>query len=246
MKQNIFVIGDIHGEYAMLEKMLAFWNPQDQQLLFIGDLIDRGKDPAKCLTLVQKLVEEEGAICLKGNHENMLLNFLSDPETYVANYFINGGMTTLETLLKEEIQNKSPKKMAQEIEKKHRDLIQMIKQLPLYFEWNQYVFVHAGVDLSKQYWKDTDSHDFLWIREPFHQQKNHTGKTIVFGHTPTFLLHGDQANSQIWQQDDKIGIDGGAVFGGTLHGIVFDKTGMKHHYGVRKNEQDEITSEIYL
>ncbi|WP_410471122.1 signal peptidase II, partial [Enterococcus faecium] len=40
---------------------------------------------------------------------------------------------------------------------------------PLYYEWENYLFVHAGVDLTKKDWRKTSLRDFIWIREPFHE-----------------------------------------------------------------------------
>ena len=71
-------------------------------------------------------------------------------------------------------------------------------------------------------WHDTSDYQKVWLRGPFHEGKNHTGKTIVFGHTPTFyLFKGQPGNSQLWlTEDGKIGMDGGAVYGGVLHGVI--------------------------
>lgn len=40
------------------------------------------------------------------------------------------------------------------------------------------------------------------------------------------MLYGDMQTTALWQSDGKIGIDGGAVFGGSLHGVVFNQTGI--------------------
>lgn len=34
MKEQRFVIGDVHGEYEMLEKLLTFWDESQQDLIF--------------------------------------------------------------------------------------------------------------------------------------------------------------------------------------------------------------------
>ena len=246
MKEQLFVIGDVHGEIGMLRKLLEFWEPSSQRLIFIGDIIDRGENPKECLEVVQQLIKEEEAICLAGNHEDLLFNFLSNPQKYGPNYFLNGGWKTVETLLEEPITNKNPLEMVRQIKDRYPELVPFLKFLPYHYEWDSYLFVHAGVDLTKDHWQETNPSDFLWIREEFHKGKNHTGKKIVFGHTPTFLLHQDQTESQLWMEDDKIGIDGGAVFGGTLHGIVFDKHGMVHRYGIKKDDSNELITEVYL
>lgn len=46
------------------------------------------------------------------------------------------------------------------------------------------LFVHAGINQSLPDWRDSFEEDFLWNRRMF-SQNNETGKTIVFGHTPT-------------------------------------------------------------
>lgn len=75
MKQDVFVIGDIHGEITLFKEMLKHWDEKTQQLVLIGDLGDRGGNPKECFQLGYQLVNEKGAVCLKGNHEDMLLRF---------------------------------------------------------------------------------------------------------------------------------------------------------------------------
>lgn len=241
MKKQLFVIGDVHGEYGMLTKLLEKWDKETQTLLFIGDLADRGPDSKACFELVYELVTAGDAICLTGNHEQILLRFLNQPDAHYGNYLINGGASTISTLLPGSIQNQyQPSEIAEKIKDHYPDIIAFISSLPLYFEWQHFLFVHAGVDLSLPNWKETLAKDFYWIREPFHQGKNDTGKVIVFGHTPTPVLHQDDNNYDIWESDHKIGIDGGAVYGGILHGLVFDPTNVIAHYGVqKKNDSPE-------
>jgi Calcineurin-like phosphoesterase len=70
------VIGDIHGMAVKLENLLVqidMWcaanaGAELRQLIFLGDYIDRGPDSREVLQIVQRL-QAEGAICLRGNHE---------------------------------------------------------------------------------------------------------------------------------------------------------------------------------
>jgi len=68
-----YVIGDVHGMYdtllALLEKI-----PKDAKVIFVGDLIDRGKDSAKVI----KLVRDSGYKVVLGNHEDTLIRFFND------------------------------------------------------------------------------------------------------------------------------------------------------------------------
>src|SRR5713226_6588956 len=77
-----FVIGDIHGRCAQLLTLLDML-PRDEsadKLVFLGDLIDRGPDVPGSVEYVLNLCREdpEKVICLRGNHEQMLLDFLDE------------------------------------------------------------------------------------------------------------------------------------------------------------------------
>ena len=155
------------------------------------------------------------------------MQFLQSPEDWYEPYLRNGGKETFDSLLHPgSTEEYSPTEIALMIRSRYGELIDFLCERPLYYEWHNYLFVHAGVDLTKKDWHDTNPHDFIWIREPFHEGKNNTGKTIVFGHTVTPMLHGDMETTDLWIHDKKIGIDGGAVFGGSMHGVVFDETGI--------------------
>ncbi|KFN91265.1 serine/threonine protein phosphatase [Tetragenococcus muriaticus PMC-11-5] len=159
--------------------------------------------------------------------KSIFYKFLNSPEEWYQAYVQNGGKETMESLLFQGCcEEFSPTEIAMTIRSYYSSLIQFLVERPLYFEWKDYLFVHAGVDLSKSDWKQTNPSDFLWIREPFHRGNNHTGKTIVFGHTITPLLYGDMQTTKLWFSDQKIGIDGGAVFGGSVHGVIFDSNGI--------------------
>src|ERR1700731_4877184 len=98
------VIGDIHGMAAKLENLLGqidTWCAANaraalRQLIFLGDYIDRGPDSRQVLRIVQRL-QAEGAICLRGNHEELMLR-ATESERGLPNVLANGGDTTTSTL----------------------------------------------------------------------------------------------------------------------------------------------------
>ena len=63
-----YVMTDIHGR---LEDLLRLMDqiPPGSKLIFLGDYIDRGSQSAEVVAYVRSL---EGAICLRGNHEDMM------------------------------------------------------------------------------------------------------------------------------------------------------------------------------
>ena len=44
VKDEVFVVGDVHGEITLLKKLLEKLDREKQQLIFIGDLGDRGEN----------------------------------------------------------------------------------------------------------------------------------------------------------------------------------------------------------
>ncbi|WP_155962038.1 metallophosphoesterase [Streptococcus ruminantium] len=233
MKKEYFVVGDVHGKYELLCDILKKWVQGKQQLIFLGDLIDRGENSKACLELAWQLVREKGAICLVGNHERMLLAWLRDPIGRYDHYRRNGGDTTINSLLGRALDAPVDGVIAaHQVMEQYGDLIDFIKSCPYHLETERYIFVHAGVDLTLSDWRETNNHDKVWLRKPFHEAENTTGKLIIFGHTPVYNLY--QTNlriSQIWTSPDgKMGIDGGAVYGGVLHGVVLDSIGLVRDY----------------
>ncbi|MFZ2505328.1 MAG: metallophosphoesterase, partial [Trichococcus flocculiformis] len=54
MKDEVFVVGDVHGEITLLKKLLEKWDREKQQLIFIGDLGDRGENSKACFLLAKE------------------------------------------------------------------------------------------------------------------------------------------------------------------------------------------------
>ena len=76
-----FVVGDVHGEFPTLERLLAQveFAPERDRLFALGDLVDRGPRSIDALAWM-----ETGRIALsvRGNHEQMLLERIELAETY--------------------------------------------------------------------------------------------------------------------------------------------------------------------
>lgn len=72
--RNIWVVGDLHGCYSLLEQKLAAleFDKQQDLLISVGDLTDRGSENIACLTLIT----EPWFRAIRGNHEEMMLDAL--------------------------------------------------------------------------------------------------------------------------------------------------------------------------
>ncbi|WP_172370984.1 metallophosphoesterase family protein [Sporosarcina jiandibaonis] len=218
--KRILAISDIHGEIELFERLLSDVNydSSHDQLILLGDYVDRGPNSKKVLDKVIEL-ESEGAFVLKGNHEDMMIKALTTDEERPWKNWVNrnGGRTTLESygftpsefLVPDEKEFIKPKLRCVTLAR-HLDFIQNLEH---YIELEEYIFVHAGVRPNLAL-EETDPYTLMWIREEFYS--TYSGqKTIVFGHTPTKHLHGK--HSIFFGNNRIIGIDGGAVFGGQLN-----------------------------
>ena len=80
---KIDVVGDVHGHYQELLKLLEklgysrkgniFRHSDNRCLGFVGDFINRGPDSVKVLNLVKSLHQEGLAVAVLGNHEFRLI-----------------------------------------------------------------------------------------------------------------------------------------------------------------------------
>ena len=97
----VCVIGDVHGRYdllcALLARLDAAADAVPPRLILVGDLIDRGPDSARVLALVRRMTEAApGRIeALMGNHEEMMLAALDDPDGAGLRWLTHGGAETL-------------------------------------------------------------------------------------------------------------------------------------------------------
>lgn len=211
-----FVIGDVHGRREQLNQLLDMLprDPAADTLVFLGDLIDRGRDaPGVVADVVEVyLAAPDNVFCLRGNHEQMMLDFLDDG----ANIWltpVTGGERTFEqytgnplTILKEADYETARLKLEESIPPEH---LEFIRRTPFYHEDDYALYVHAGLDHGKHP-RDTDPQQLLWTRDKDFY-RHYRGKPCLFGHTPTtFLpLRGRVGRHGIYIFHSAIGIDTG-------------------------------------
>lgn len=235
--KRILAISDIHGCYDEFKQMLTLvdYHSAVDQLILLGDYVDRGKDNKQVVLSIKELVEEHDAIAIKGNHDQMLCDWLDNPEEHRERYFRNGGIETIKSFLQdvhEENADTEHVQWAEQIAETNKEIIHFLKNLPLYYETEDYVFVHAGIDPAQEDWKLSTERDFIWIREPFLHEHHPFKQTFIHGHTPATMLHD---KPDIFYGDKKICIDGACVYGHQLNCLEI-KNGEYKQYMVKKIE----------
>lgn len=222
MKRTL-VISDIHGELDKFDQLLekADYDVKTDQLILLGDYIDRGPNPRGVLTRVMEL-KEQSAIVLRGNHDEMMVAVADQEPDAWERWEKNGAIHTLKSY------DSSIEKMEIPDSDTFRQHVSFIKKMDYYYQTDDYIFVHAGVDPDIPV-EETDPFILIWIREPFHHGY-HGEKTVVFGHTPTAYFHGKGKHGVYYGKNNIIGIDGGAVYGGQLNCLELETN---HVYSVQ-------------
>jgi serine/threonine protein phosphatase 1 len=240
-KQRTFAIGDIHGDLAALEALLARLPEQtaDDTLVFLGDYVDRGPDSRGVVERVQRIARESPArvVALRGNHEDLWVGCIAQPNLGFLLPRGNGCAETYRSYAGLAPLAEDEEPSAAEITRMvdvaawmPRDVIDWMSSLPVWFENDHAIFVHAGLDGEGTEWKhprDGREKPLMWMREPDFYA-GYAGKRLVFGHTRVEDLPLDHVGpirrlfddpKDVWVRGDLIGIDTGCGKGGFLSAI---------------------------
>src|SRR6476646_6510 len=94
---RMLAIGDVHGCLTALDTLLGFVQPTpDDQLVFLGDYVDRGPDSKGVLNRLIELQRTGSAVFLRGNHEIMMLGARNGRDDFRF-WFACGGAEALES-----------------------------------------------------------------------------------------------------------------------------------------------------
>jgi serine/threonine protein phosphatase 1 len=178
------------------------WNPQEEKIVFLGDLIDRGPEsPGVIERLISLREKNPNVVVLRGNHEQMLLDChdYGDFQWLIPE---NGGLATLAAYGIE----LSTLKDVSDIRIPNRH-IEFLRSLDPYHEDQDAIYVHAGL-IPNQHPSTTDPEVMMWTRD-FDFYRGYTGKLCFFGHTPTRFLprEGRRGRHGIYINRSCVGID---------------------------------------
>ena len=199
-----FVIGDIHGCKVSLVALLKKIDVQfDDEIYFLGDYIDRGRDSKGVLDTIFTLIGAGHKVtCLCGNHEAMLLGGYEGNRDEAQDWWKNGGKKTLQSFNVQYLQDIPPQYIA------------FMEAMPLVVEVGDYILVHGGLNFNAKN-PLMETQQMLWIRDWYGKidYKWLGNRYIIHGHTPQ-SVEKTQAQFALLEQNRVLNIDCGCVFNG--------------------------------
>ena len=223
--QRVYAIGDVHGRIDLV-KMLINMILDDcadykgvVTVVFLGDYIDRGPHSREVIEyLMEPLPAPLNAVCLLGNHEEKLAEFITTGR-HGPGWLTYGGLETLRSygipgptgvFTPERIESVR-ESLLKEFPTEH---LEWMRNLPSCFESGDYYFVHAGIYPPRPLGEQT-LRAKLWIREEFLDWDKPLEKIIVHGHT---------ISEDVEVRIHRIGIDTGAYATECLTAIALEGT----------------------
>lgn len=212
-----FVIGDIHGGLRALHQVLERSQASKKDtLIFLGDYVDGWSESPQVLDFLIELGKHQNCIFIRGNHDELLLNYLKTND-YNQEWFKHGGQSTIDAY-----QNISEKKRLEHVNFLENDL------RDYYLDDQNRLFIHAGFTnvngIAYEYYPRL----FYWDRtlwetalslnpeltknSPYYPKRFTFYNEIYIGHTPTTRINETIPINKacVWN------IDTGAAFYGPL------------------------------
>lgn len=135
---STYLVSDIHGDLANFKKILKLieFNPHEDFMYVIGDVLDRGKDGIALLNFIRRFIAADRMLLIKGNHEYFAQLFL-EGKLSEGQWSRWGGGDTIEDI----------RKLSEEEKVSLHDFIE---GLPFYelvdtYKWGEVLLTHTGI-----------------------------------------------------------------------------------------------------
>ncbi|MCK9361067.1 metallophosphoesterase [Patescibacteria group bacterium] len=214
-----YVIGDLHGNFAALDALVAQLGLQAaDELIFLGDYLDKTSGTRETLARLHQLRAKHACTFLLGNHEYVWDQFLregrEDRREFLLHY---GGLETLREF------DPEPERLLEPERRKHlkdllKDYLDLISACRPYVIVKGYLAIHAGLkpeQLNQEPLVIEEANFFLRPERMDLEQKYLGRLVVVGGHTHLATepaLHGGYLN-----------IDLGAGYGGYLAALQIEQ-----------------------
>ena len=190
------LIGDIHGCSVTFNRLLRNIDLQkDDQLIILGDLVNKGPDSKSVIDSIIALQESEFEVfVLRGNNESLLMKVLKKNEPRIEGLASRFGVISLF------------KKDRWVIKKKYKAFL---KSTLHYLESDGFFAVHAGFDYKSEE-PFNDTFPMLWMKNFKANKHIQNLKPVIHGHR---VLPINKIEKNIRKDKFNIPLDNGCVLG---------------------------------
>ena len=223
--QRIYAIGDIHGRLDLLDQLIvqieednASRNRVRTQIVFLGDLCDRGPDSCGVIERVMQLAAASADVRLiAGNHEELLIRAWEGDRRSAGLINRVGGKETMLSYGVDEVEYDAAdldellNLITTHVPENH---IAFLKGAEDWIAAGDYLFVHAGIRPGDAVEEQRTS-DLRWIRREFTDFDGDHGMMVIHGHTIT---------DEVDIRTNRVGIDTGAYATGRLTALGIEGT----------------------
>ncbi len=224
----IYVIGDIHGNKAKYDEMLAKLSPADTDAVFVlGDVIDVGDDS---IEIMQDMMYRANIYPVLGEHEYMakkIFPLIAKAKTIdeAKDMLLGEDSEVFNKWLTMKSEKTVSDFLALDDEEKE-SIIDYLSEFQAYEEveagGKTFVLVHAGInnfDEEKDL-EDYSEEDFVFAQADY-TKVYFKNKYLITGHTPTVAIN-QKLMGKVYSKNGHIAIDCGAAYGGRLAAICLD------------------------
>lgn len=233
MIKTFFIVSDIHAHYDLLLDALLKHDfdirNKEHILIIAGDVLDRGNQGDDLILFLELLIKQNRLLGVMGNHDLFLIDILNQEanlSTIEWNMHHNGFTKTLllglsRTKIRSIRKSEVLEEMRENFIAKYPLFTEWILSLPVYLEFEHHVIVHAFLDFSLPNWHNTKAKFAVWERRYQEKIPASFKKKLIFGHTPNFLINGQ---NDIIYSGKKIMIDGGAAGDRQINVLHYSET----------------------
>lgn len=182
-----WVIGDVHGCYELLAPMLDALLGKDEQIVLLGDLINKGPHSFKVLKLVFDATQTGRVVALRGNHEELLLRFLERPRLDYQDLRRHDGNNLIENC---NVAFPSDNMTPREISQSRNALLDSLGDMATWmttwpYQWTSgnVTALHAGAAPARPLDAQPQK-AFVWGHPLFEKSQRPDGHWVVHGHRP--------------------------------------------------------------
>jgi len=169
---RLFALGDIHGCLAAFDDLLNWVRPTpDDVVVALGDFVDRGPNTCGVLERIIELKSKLDLVCLRGNHEQMMVEARTGGRSDLKMWLGVGGMQAL--------QSYGIAATLEDVPRAHWEFLE--RDLVDYHETEHFIFTHATVLCDRALAEQPD-YALRWEFLP-DEMRHCSGKTVICGHT---------------------------------------------------------------